>query len=209
LRWWDKLRGRPPQPVLLNAKDFPEGSIGVGEWNPVTSSDLLSFSDDRRTVWWDEDWRERTNSPYVPAWLGSLTRLRLHSGRFAWDFVVEEIAAAQMGVGVMLVWDIGPDWGFFGYLGSSPTGWAYDPSTGDVVCNTESISGGLGTFGGETSGIVSVELNVPREADGHVRFQVGGISSPEIPLPPGCVVQPAASLLRPTQRVRLDRFRVF
>lgn len=34
-----------------------------------------------------------------------------------WDFEVSGLAGRQIGVGFMLDWDIGPDWGFFGYLG--------------------------------------------------------------------------------------------
>ena len=49
------------------------------------------------------------------------------------------MASRQIGVGFMLLWNIGPDWGLFGYLGASATAWSYDPSTGDVVSATKSI----------------------------------------------------------------------
>jgi hypothetical protein len=129
--------------------------------------------------------------------------LHLHSGSFRWDFVVEEMARAQVGVGFMLLWDIGPDWGFFGYLGASPTACAYDPSTGDVVRNTKSIQGDLPKFADRHTGIVSVHLDLPRLAEGSARFLVNGAETRAIPLPEGAVVLPAACFLKEGQRVTL------
>jgi hypothetical protein len=106
---------------------------------------------------------------------------RLHSGRFRWDFVIDELADAQLGPGFMLLWDVGPDWGFFGYLGSSTSAWAYDPSTGNVVYNTKSIEGGL-----------------PKIADGR-----SGVGSPPIPPTPNarrtCRCRPGRSRSTPTR----------
>jgi hypothetical protein len=81
------------------------------------------------------------------------TELKLHSATFQLDFVVEDMKNAQIGVGFMLLWDVGPDWGFFGYLGSSPTASAYDPFTGDVVTSTRSIEAGLPKFGDGRTGV--------------------------------------------------------
>ena len=113
------------------------------------------------------------------------------------------MARAQIGVGFMLLWSVGPDWGFFGYLGASSTAWAYDPSTGDVVCNTESIQGGLPKFADGRTGEVSVHLDLPRHAEGSARFLVEGVYTRVIPLPEGAVVLPAACLLTESQRVTL------
>jgi len=201
--------GGPATPALLRGRDFASGDIGSFAWDRPAASDMLSFTADGLTVWWDTNWREgREGAKHDPAWLSAPTQLHLHSGHFAWDFVVEEMASAQIGVGVMLLWDVGPDWGFFGYLGSSPTAWSYDPSTGDVVNNTESISAGLGRFEEGEAGVVSIEVDLPRKSEGSLCFEVGGVWSPPVSLPPSSVVRPAVSLLAPSQRVKLDRFHV-
>ena len=81
--------------------------------------------------------------------------------------MIDELGDARLGIGFMLLWDIRrPDWGFFGYLGSSTSAWSYDPSTGDVVYNTKSIQGGLPTVADGHSGVVSIRLELPRDAAG-------------------------------------------
>jgi hypothetical protein len=132
--------------------------------------------------------------------------MHLHSGTFRLDFGVGEMAGGQIGVGFMLLWNVGPDWGFFGYLGASPTAWAYDPSTGDVVCNTKSIQGGLPKFSNGRAGLVSVRLELPRRDEGLGSFVVDGMETRRIPLPVGAVVLPAACLLRESQRVTLSGY---
>jgi hypothetical protein len=140
--------------------------------------------------------------------LPASTRARLHSGRFRWDFVIEEMAGAQIGIGFMLLWDIGPDWGFFGYLGSSTSAWAYDPSTGDVVYATASIQGGLPKVSDGHSGVVSVRLELPRDAAGTAWFSMNGTESRPIALAEGSVVLPAARFQKESQRVSLASVRV-
>ena len=135
------------------------------------------------------------------------TRSRLHSGRFEWDYVIEEMAGAQIGIGFMLLWDLGPDWGFFGYLGSSTSAWAYDPSTGDIVTHTESIQGGLPKIADGGAGVVTVRLDLPRDAAGMGLFSMNGVESLPIGLPEGSVVLPAACFLKESQRVSLANFR--
>jgi hypothetical protein len=203
-----RSKQEPATPALLRDTDFAVGDVGSFAWDPA-SSDILSITEDGLTVWWDTSWSEGREDVNVPAWLGATTQLHLHSGRFTWDFVIEEMASAQIGVGVMLLWNVGPDWGFFGYLGSSPTAWSYDPSTGDVVTNAESISSGLGRIEKGEAGVVSVAVELPRKREGSLRFGVGGVWSPSVALPPGSVVQPAVSLLAPSQRVGFDRFSVW
>jgi hypothetical protein len=131
----------------------------------------------------------------------------LHSGVFLWDFVVEEMAGAQIGLGFMLQWDAGLDWGFYGYLGAGRTAWSYDPSTGDVVTRTNSIAGGLPRFADGRRGVVSVRLELSRTEAGRGTFIVDGIEAPPIELPIGAVVVPAACLLREGQRVSLGKLR--
>ena len=149
----------------------------------------------------------RTKGSIRPAFVPASTRSQLHSGTYRWDFVIDEMAAAQIGIGFMLLWDVGPDWGFFGYLGASSSAWAYDPSTGDIVRNTESIHGGLPTLADGHTGVVSVELNVPRHAEGNARFMVDGVATPRVELPASAVMLPAACFLKERQKVTLANFR--
>lgn len=194
-------------PVLLKASALAESDIGTCEWDPVCSSDLLTVSNNGRTIEWRPKKPGYNGKNYRPAWVPASTSLCLHSGKFQLNFVVEEMASAQIGVGFMLLWDVGPDWGFFGYLGASPSAWAYDPYTGDVVCNTESIQRDLPKFVDGRTGIVSVHLDLPRRSEGSARFRVNGVDTECISLPEGAVVLPAACLLRETQCVTLAEFK--
>jgi hypothetical protein len=144
---------------------------------------------------------------YPPVWVPASTRSRLHSGRYQWDFVIDELARAQIGIGFMLLWDLGPDWGFYGYLGASTTAWAYDPSTGDVVNNTKSIQRGLPKISDGHSGVVSVILDLPRDAGGTGMFSINGRNSLPISVPIGSVVLPASCLLKESQKISLANFR--
>jgi hypothetical protein len=87
----------------------------------------------------------------------------LHSGTFSLDFVVDDMANAQIGVGFLLAFEGGLfDWGFYGYLGAGAFAWAYDPSTGDLVTGTESIQGRLPKFPNSRTGVVTLEVDSPR-----------------------------------------------
>jgi hypothetical protein len=199
-----------PTPVLLNALAFENFDIGSVEWDRTRDGELLTVSNDGLTVEWDPNKHPREDEHRV-AWVPASTCMHLHSGTFRWDFVVERMGKAQIGVGFMLLWNVGPDWGFFGYLGASPSAWAYDPSTGDVVRNTRSIEAGLPKFAKhlfsrERGGVVSVTLDLPRQAEGSGRFSVDGVSSRPVALPSGAVVLPAACMLKEGQRVTLSAF---
>jgi hypothetical protein len=195
------------EPALLKATTFAVGDIGSFEWDASHNADLLTVSNDGRTIEWGPQKPQYTGKHYPPAWVPASTRSRLHSGRFQWDFVIDELAGAQIGIGFMLLWDIGPDWGFFGYLGSSTSAWAYDPSTGDVVYATESIQGGLPKITDGHTGVVTVRLDLPRDADGAAVFSMNGTDSLPIGLPPGSVVLPAACFLKGSQKASLANFR--
>ncbi len=186
-------------PTLLLATAIPEGEQGRFEWDAQHNASYLVVANGGQTIEWAAD---RGQAAWVPA----QTLARLHSGSFRWDFVVEEMAERQIGIGFMLLWDVGPDWGFFGYLGSSTTAWSYDLSSGDVVCNTQSIEGGLPKSEDGHTGVVSVHLDLPRDAPGSAKFSVNGVDSKTIELPDSAVVLPAACLLRERQRVRLADF---
>jgi hypothetical protein len=195
-----------PQPSLLRAVDRPESELGSCAWDRDHNADLLTVSGDGTTVEWGPRKPTYTGKYYPPAWVPAITRLALHSGSFRWDFVVEEMARAQIGIGFLLLWNVGPDWGFYGYLGASSTAWSYDPSTGDVVTRTASIEGGLPRFADGRRGRVSVELELPRQGAGRGRFVIDGTASSWIGLSESAVVLPAACLLRETQRVSLAQF---
>jgi hypothetical protein len=196
------------EPSLLRATAFAESDRGTFEWDPDHNTDLLTVSNGGRTVEWGPRKQQYSGKYYPPAWVPASTLAYLHSGQFRWDFVVEEIAGGQIGVGFMLLWDVGPDWGFFGYLGASSTAWAYDPSTGDVVTNTESIQGGLPKFADGHAGIVTVQLDLPRDAEGKGLFSVNGTDSQPVRLPAGSVILPAGCFLRESQKVSLANLRI-
>jgi len=202
------------EPRLLNAASLAEADVGSCEWDRDHNSSLVAVSEDGRTIEWAPRsmpfWRKLMPGGrkkfYPPAWVPVSTRMHLHSGTFRLEFGVGETAGGQIGVGFMLLWNVGPDWGFFGYLGASPTAWAYDPSTGDVVCNTKSIQGGLPKFSNGRAGLVSVRLELPRRDEGLGSFIVDAVETRRISLPVGAVVLPAACFLRESQRVTLSGY---
>jgi hypothetical protein len=196
------------EPALLRATAFAAADRGSFEWDAGHNADLLTVSNNGQTIEWGPRKPQYSGKYYPPAWVPAATRSRLHSGQFQWDFVIDELAGAQLGIGFMLLWDVGPDWGFFGYLGSSTTAWAYDPSTGDVVYNTKSIQGGLPKITDGRAGVVTVQLDLPRDAAGTGLFSMNGTDSLPIRLPEGSVVLPAACFLKESQRVSLANFRV-
>ena len=200
------INGREHVPELLQASSLSESDLGVFEWDREHNPQLLTTSDDGKTIHWGPRKPEYSSEQYPPAWVPARTHAHLHSGGFRWDFMVDEMAEGQIGIGFMLVWDVGVDWGFFGYLGASSTAWAYDPSTGDVVCRENPIEGGLPKFRDGRTGVVSVELDLPRHAEGSARFLVESVASTPISLPRGAVLMPAACLLRESQRVTLAGF---
>lgn len=195
------------QPSLLKAKTLAETDKGTFEWDCSHNSDHLTVSNSGQTIEWVPGSPESKGKKYSPSWVPASTLSHLHSGEYHWDFVVDEMASAQIGVGFMLGWDIGPDWGFYGYLGSSSSAWSYDPSTGDVVFNTRSIQGGLPTIINGHTGIVSVRLDLPRDTQGTATFSIDGTDTQPIHLPEGSVVLPAACFLKETQKVTLAAFR--
>lgn len=190
------------EPKLASAMSFEKGNIGEVRWNIEHNKNSLNFSNNNQTVEWNP---ENGMIAFLPA----TTALHLHSGTFVWDFKIEEMSSAQIGIGFMLSWEMGLlDWGFFGYLGAGVTAWSYDPSTGDVVSATKSIQGGLPKFESGRSGIVSVELNLPRDAKGTGKFIVNGVESNAIDLPTGSVVVPAACLLAEKQKITIENFKI-
>lgn len=188
------------KPKLQKATAYKKGDIGKVEWNIEHNKKTLVFSNKNQTVEWNPD---NGKLAFVPA----TTSMHLHSGKFTWDFNIEEMNSAQIGVGFMLLWDNGLlDWGMFGYLGAGASAWSYDPSTGDIVRAENSIQGGLPKFEDGHTGIITVKLNLPRDAEGEGKFIVNGVESNPINLPPGAVIVPAACMLKEKQKITLENF---
>jgi hypothetical protein len=198
----------PPEVHSVDASVYGLAEIGEVCWNTDHNCDRLTVTADGRTIAWDGN--KDKEGDVSPCWIPASTRLFLHSGQFSLDFRIEEMADRQIGVGFMLQLtdgvNVGCDWGFFGYLGSSNTAWAYDPSTGNVVTATESIEGGLPKFENGRSGVVQLHVSVPRHKTGSANFLVNGVESKPIALPVGAVVLPAACFLKKGQRITLATF---
>lgn len=191
------------QPRIVNAINYKDGDIGKVEWNIEHNKDSLIFSNNNQTMEWNP---KNGQTAFLPA----TTTLHLHSGKFTLDFNIEEMNSSQIGVGFMLLWDNGLlDWGFFGYLGAGFYAWSYDPSMGDVVNAENSIQGGLPKFENKRSGIVTIELNLPRNAEGEGKFIVNGVESNYIKLPIGAVIVPAATLLKKEQKITIANFKTY
>ena len=195
------------QPELLKAANLEPAAWGTLDWTASHNADTLTVSNVGKTITWGPRKPDYDGKHYPPAWVPATTNAKLYGGHFDFNFIVEEMANRQIGVGFMLLWDVGPDWGFFGYLGASFTAWSYDPSTGDVVTNTESIQGNLPKFDDGHSGTVSLNLNLPVDEPGSAKFSVNGASSNPIELPVGAVVLPAACLLAESQQVTLSELK--
>jgi hypothetical protein len=89
-------------------------------------------------------------------------------------------------------------------LGASNSAFSFDPSTGDIVNGTKSISGGLPRL--ETgSGVVELELVLPRsEGEASATFVVNGERCPAIELPASVVVTPAVCFLAQQQKISIS-----
>eukprot|EP01117_Protostelium_nocturnum_P020595 TRINITY_DN934_c0_g1_i1.p1 TRINITY_DN934_c0_g1~~TRINITY_DN934_c0_g1_i1.p1 ORF type:complete len:239 (+),score=55.69 TRINITY_DN934_c0_g1_i1:154-870(+) len=192
-----------PHPELLVSSSIPPLRSPLHlTWKTDKVSQFLTLSEEDTTV--------QYTSNDAAAWVPIQSKERLHSGRFLLKFDIQNIGDGQIGVGFLLDWNVGVDWGFFGYLGSSSTGWSYDPKTGDIVSSTESISGGHPKFDAE-NGTVAVEFNLPRDKDGTATFIVKGERIAPVELSKGAVVAPAACLFRKGQKVsmKLDVLELF
>jgi hypothetical protein len=162
------------------------------KWDPEQTQTDLTISADGLTLSWQNE--------VQAAWLASQSTARLHSGIYAWDFEIEELADRQIGVGIMLN---PPDWGFFRYLGAGKNAWAYDAYKGAIVTETKAIHSELPKI--SDKGKVSVRLDLLHKYT--CVFTVKGMATPAITLPRGCVVIPAACLLKRGQAVRIASFK--
>ena len=96
------MPGSAERPALLRADAFEESDIGSCEWDRGHNPDLLTVSNGGRTVGWEKKKRDEGKLKLL-AWVPASTRLHLHSGNYRWDFVVDNMAKAQIGVGYMLL----------------------------------------------------------------------------------------------------------
>ncbi|CAF0934466.1 unnamed protein product [Adineta steineri] len=189
------------EPYLLDSSKFPLETLNnFGEFRFITNRSIdspLMFSNDDRTVEW--------TFPSKVIWFPIQTKAKLHSGKWLLEFHIESMGTWQIGIGFLLDWNIGPDWGFFGYLGSSSSAWAYDPTTGDIVYNTNSIHGNLPRIT-ENSGVIGLELDLPQTEIGKFTFIIDGVRTPTKQLPnAGAVAIPAVCLLSRKQKVILGK----
>lgn len=190
-------------PYLIDASQYPPekthdfGDLGFMIHTAFES--VVTLTNNDRTVEWTQ--------PSNVSWIPLETKARLHSGKWTIEFHIESMKNRQIGVGFLLDWNVGPDWGFFGYLGSSSSAWAYDPSTGDIVTNTDSILGDLPKIK-DDNGLIVLELNLPKDSTGDFTFIVNGIRTPRQKLSnSGAVVIPAVCLLSQGQKVTIENLK--
>jgi hypothetical protein len=153
----------------------------------------LDVSEDRKTVAWTKDMQ----LAWVPCAVDSL-----FDRDFSLTFGIQSGVDEQIGVGFGLV----PlDWGFYGYLGASHTAWAYDPSSGDIVCATKEFKSGLPTLPSGV-GFITLSCKLTNRNQCSAQFLVNGQPTEPFPLPSNSIVQPAVCVLRKNQRVTLKNF---
>lgn len=189
-------------PLLLTASSCISQYSNKLAFSSKNIDPIISLYNNDQSIEWT------SNESY--AWVGVETELVLYNGSYSLDFRIESMQNYQLGVGFLLAWDMGNgeisyDWGFYGYLGSSPSAYAYDPSTGDIVQNTKSIKGNLPKLE-KGSGLIALVMNLPEKEKGEAWFVVDGVATSKIELPVGAVVKPAACLLRKGQKITIDNF---
>ena len=64
------------------------------KWDPENTQRSLHISEGGLVI----SWKKKTRA----VWLGSQTTARLKSGFFSWDFEIESLQEAQIGVGLMV-----------------------------------------------------------------------------------------------------------
>jgi len=192
-----KQSNQQSKPSLLKGTNLPPIET-TDEFSFVSNSAVLQFTNQSKTV----QWQQSSSCCWIPV----PTSSKLYGGKFFVEFTVDHMASRQIGLGFLLDWNVGPDWGFYGYLGSSTTGWSYDPSSGDIVTATESMAGSLPKFSGQT-GTIALNFNLPLDSAGVAEFVIDGVplSNTLITLPASAVVIPAVCLLKEGQKVSFTK----
>ena len=91
-------------------------------------------------------------------------------------------------------------------MGAGSTDWWYDPSTGDIVSDTNSVHDNLPKFI-KDSGSIILELNLPLEENGSFTFIVDGVRTQTKSLPARTVAEPTIFLLKKGQKVTFQRLK--
>jgi hypothetical protein len=91
------------EPKLVKAADLRLDDIGTFAWDPSHNDKLLSVSDDGLTVTWGPRKPTYEGKHYPPVWAPIRTRARFHSGKFRWDFVIDEMAERQIGIAERMI----------------------------------------------------------------------------------------------------------
>eukprot|EP01084_Bolivina_argentea_P314229 544257_1 len=140
-------------------------------WDINASSYGLSVINDGHKILWDETIE---NIDEIE-WLGSQCLPILHKGIFEWQFEIGPLHNSEMGCGIMLY---PPKYGTFGYLGTGSNQWSYDPSSGDIITETESIMNKLPKFENNKGGIIDVKLDL--KYSNSFQFIVNGQEIPNV-----------------------------
>ena len=80
-------------------------------------------------------------------------------------------------------------------MAAESTDWSYGPSTGNIVCDTNSVHDHLPKFTKDID-IIGLELDLPAEQNGSFTFIVDGARTPTKPLRLGNVADPGVFLLK-------------
>lgn len=176
-----------PEPIRTESSDDQR----MLRWDRTDTQSSLTISEDGLTL----SRRELSEA----LWLSAQTTGRLRDGICSWEFEIETIANAQIGVGALLD---PPDWGFYGYLGAGHNAWAYDTHDGAIVTETKDLHRNLPKI--QERGTVSVTVDLVHDMT--MTFSVDGVKTPAIPIPRGSTVIPAATLLKRGQEVTIRNF---
>jgi len=80
-------------------------------------------------------------------------------------------------------------------MAAESTDWSYGPSTGNIVCDTNSVHDHLPKFTKDID-IIGLEFDLPAEQNGSFTFIVDGARTPTKPLRLGNVADPGVFLLK-------------
>lgn len=150
------------------------------KWDKDSSSDDITISDDGSTI----KWPGNLDSGVI--WYPCQAMPILHNGRFEIEFEFSKFHDRQIGIGLMVY---PPNWGFYGYLGAGYNAWSYDPTTGDIVTQTESIKGNLpkwidGINDDENERRITLDVNVKHNTKHYFQFIVQNKETGKIDINP-------------------------
>lgn len=133
----------------------------------------------------------------------------LHSGKWSLEFRIKSMQNFHIAVGFAIPRHYKLEDIYEGYprrMGAGSSDRWYDPSTGDIVCDTHSIHDNLPKFT-KDSGIIGLELDLSLEENGSFTFIVNGVRTPTKSLRPKTIAQPAIFLFKKGQKVVLKNLK--